>query len=128
MVVTKTGRVLTLSAQQCGRLYDRIAVCAHGITCEFCCWEWQGARSDNGYGRIRISHGVASAHVLAYAVAHGRMLFPGEQVLHTCDNPPCCQFHHLFMGTQRDNMADMWAKGRHPGAWPASRRLLFMHH
>ena len=36
----------------------------------------------------------------------------GLDVCHTCDNPPCCNPHHHFLGTQTDNNADRHAKGR----------------
>lgn len=34
------------------------------------------------------------------------------QICHTCDNPPCVNFNHLFKGTALDNTNDMIAKGR----------------
>lgn len=40
----------------------------------------------------------------------------GLVIMHTCDNPSCVNPQHLKLGTQSDNMQDMWDKGRHPGA------------
>jgi HNH endonuclease len=37
---------------------------------------------------------------------------PGMMVCHHCDNPPCREIAHLFLGTNRDNLGDMASKGR----------------
>jgi len=42
----------------------------------------------------------------------------GMQVNHHCDNPPCWNIEHLYLGTQKQNIADMWTRGRE-GAQPA---------
>ncbi len=77
------------------------------------CSAWMGQTVTGGYGRIAIGPRKELAHRVAYRLAH-----PGENIddidiLHRCDNPPCCVDSHLFKGTHRDNMADMAAKGRH---------------
>jgi hypothetical protein len=43
----------------------------------------------------------------------GRPLLPGMQALHTCDNPPCRNPEHLYEGTQKQNIADVLARGHH---------------
>jgi hypothetical protein len=71
------------------------------------CWEWQRSKDWNGYG---LTHrGIA--HRLAYEAFVGPIP-DGMLVLHTCDNPPCCNPAHLFLGTHFDNAADRDSKGR----------------
>lgn len=81
------------------------------------CWPWTAYRNGKGYGR-RAAPGDTYAHRLAYALAYGPVP-AGLWVLHRCDNPPCCNPAHLFLGTNMDNMRDMAEKGRRvplPGA------------
>ncbi len=89
------------------RLHKRLLVTTNG------CWEWQGFRL-RGYGMIgrgRRGEGTALTHRVAWEEAYGPIP-DGLCVLHSCDNPPCCNVEHLFLGTQTENLADMDAKGR----------------
>lgn len=79
------------------------------------CWEWTLGRSPRGYGKIKIAGCHLRAHRVAYELAIGPIP-DGLWVLHRCDNPPCCNPAHLFLGTAADNAADMVAKGRAKGA------------
>lgn len=78
------------------------------------CWEWSLSRSTKrgGYGQKRLSDGkVCKAHRLAWMIFKGPIR-PGEFVCHRCDNPPCCNPDHLFLGSPRDNVLDAISKGR----------------
>lgn len=74
------------------------------------CWEWTGRLNSDGYGMFAAN---TRAHRRSLEIKLGRELEPEENALHTCDNPPCMNPDHLFVGSQRDNMLDMTAKGRH---------------
>lgn len=75
------------------------------------CWGWTGKVNADGYGAIHHRHGLALAHRVAWEVAHG-LIPDGQCVLHACDNPPCTNPAHLFLGTRADNNRDRRAKGR----------------
>lgn len=77
------------------------------------CWPWLGARDRRGYGRIKAfgRNWVASRIVLALK---GSIPSSEEIVCHHCDNPPCCNPEHLFIGTALLNAQDRAAKGREP--------------
>jgi hypothetical protein len=78
------------------------------------CWEWQGATGDAGHGHLGPSGAVrrhVQAHRLAWEFFNGQIP-AGMSVCHHCDNPPCCNPAHLFVGTHADNMRDMARKGR----------------
>ncbi len=75
------------------------------------CWLWTGCIKRDGYGKVRISQRSFIAHRVSWELSFGAI--PDFlHVLHRCDNPACVRPEHLFLGTQRDNVADMDAKGR----------------
>lgn len=75
------------------------------------CWPWSGGLFDNGYGAFTIRHVTYRASRVAYFIATSED--PGEmEVCHTCDNPPCCNPSHLFLGTRQRNVDDCGDKGR----------------
>lgn len=83
------------------------------------CWEWTSQRNGGGYGLFSLNGKPVYAHRLSYYLSNG--VFDGF-VLHKCDNPPCVNPEHLFVGTHQDNMDDMYAKGRRARAKPYQKK------
>ena len=77
----------------------------------FDCWLWTASCSTKGYGWFCLAGRQLHAHRVAYELAIGPIP-SGFCVLHHCDNPPCVNPAHLWLGTQADNGCDMDAKGR----------------
>lgn len=78
------------------------------------CWEWIGALHESGYGLIGRGgrgEGLIRAHRLSWELA-GNALPDDKFLLHKCDNRKCVNPAHLFVGTNQDNVDDMWSKGR----------------
>lgn len=85
------------------------------------CFEWDGHRTREGYGRIGLKPGQAAlvgrsryitTHRLMWFLMRGSLPGPGLGVLHRCDNRLCCNIAHLYIGTQADNVQDCIDRGR----------------
>lgn len=86
------------------------------------CWPFTGKCQNGGYGVLHTGGRpgrTVYAHRVAWKAYNGRDP-GGKAVCHRCDNPPCCNPAHLFLGSIEDNVRDMVAKGRHPG-WTGKR-------
>ena len=83
------------------------------------CWIWEGKKQKPfGHGVVTRGRNWKRYYTLAHRYAwelEGRTIPKGAFLLHTCDNPPCVNLDHLWVGTHEDNIADMAAKGRR--AW-----------
>ena len=75
------------------------------------CLVWNKSVSHNGYGLMNVGGKNARVHRVAFELAFGDIP-EGKQVCHSCDNPPCCNPNHLFLGTAKQNAEDRDSKGR----------------
>lgn len=75
------------------------------------CWNWTAAKSTHGYGRIILNRKLENAHRVSYELLVGAIP-EGGHLLHSCDNRRCVNPAHLTVGTHKQNMEDMSAKGR----------------
>jgi hypothetical protein len=75
------------------------------------CWLWIGAAKPTGYGNFYMDRAYVSAHRASYFLHKGEIP-AGMLVMHKCDTPSCVNPDHLMIGTQQENIGDMFGKGR----------------
>lgn len=79
------------------------------------CWMWTGAKDTTGYGRTYFIDKVTAAHRVAWELTFNKTIPHGLFACHKCDVRPCCNPHHIFIGTNSDNIRDCVAKGLDTG-------------
>lgn len=96
------------------------------------CILWTKRIKPNGYGSARFpvswvkSYGVQyeqTAHRMAYMIFKELNISRDLDVCHTCDNPPCVNIEHLWLGTVSENVRDCVRKGRHVSGFSGEYRL-----
>jgi hypothetical protein len=108
---------LARAREQSGRFWKKVVV-----TGESACWLWTAGKDKDGYGKFQITgrgptktSGPVQKHVRAHRLAWELRNGPvpsGMVLMHSCDNPACCNPSHLKPGTQGENRADNVAKNR----------------
>ena len=80
------------------------------------CWEFNGRKNNGGYGSICFGGEKIKKDLMVHKLVYKHMkgdIPKGLCVCHSCDNPPCCNPEHLFLGTNEDNIKDSVSKNRH---------------
>jgi len=124
-IVSKEGRLLALTADErlalAVRFWSRVDRRGPDE-----CWPWQLScfTKRGGHGQFTYRVGGKQEHFYAHRIAW--LLTSGAsagalKACHKCDNPPCCNPAHIFLGTQADNLADARQKGRLDESRPRTR-------
>jgi hypothetical protein len=79
------------------------------------CWPWQAGTDGNGYGKLKVDGRDVGTHRISCEIAQGEIP-AGLSVLHSCDNPPCCNPAHLSSGTRRKNLVEAVERQRRPAS------------
>ena len=110
----KKGNLHWKPDNQFARVMKRIKISPSG------CWEYQGKKSQ-GYGEIIVNWKRVRAHRYMFELKKGKIP-NGLLVCHSCDNRPCINPNHLFLGTHKDNFQDAFRKGRISSLYDRTKR------
>lgn len=81
----------------------------NGVECRI----WNKSLDGKGYGQSGTKkYKTRIVHRQTWIEVNGYPTSETPYVLHHCDNPPCYEIKHLFLGTQKDNMEDKVSKDR----------------
>jgi len=79
------------------------------------CRLWTACTNSWGYGLFVYCGKLWLTHRFSYLLSHKQdmdYIPEGLLVCHTCDIPSCVTDEHLWLGTNQDNIIDMFNKGR----------------
>lgn len=104
-VIDGVKKIPSLTKEHIYRFWSKVAITAN----DNLCWNWQA--TGERYGKFNIGKGLYNANRVAYFLHYN--VDPRELlVMHSCDNPKCCNPKHLSLGATNDNSKDMVNKGR----------------
>ena len=96
---------MTFTQNDINRFFSKVNKLPNG------CWLWTDHHDECGYGKYRANKRMFLAHRFSYEIHNGQIP-EGKEIMHRCDNPPCCNPAHLRAGSHKENCQDRTAKGR----------------
>lgn len=91
------------------------------------CWVYRGTKHSFGYGQMWFQGKLWYTHRLAFMFSRRAYVLGDVEIMHTCDNPPCCNPGHLRAGNRQLNTNDMMRKGRGSNGQVGKTRCLHGH-
>lgn len=112
-----------MSRKRCGRNKALPFLRGAIVSTTDACIEWPYAHTMFGYGCVQFQGRQDMVHRISYLLTYGEIP-NGQFVCHKCDNPPCFNPLHLFLGTHQENIQDASIKGRmHTGIRNGAAKL-----